>query len=56
MKPIDYIIIILAVGFLLIFIGNYIYRKKKNLPTGECACCANKGNNLVKKFRKKYKR
>ena len=54
MEPIEIIVIaitILIVGFV---IGNYIYRKIKHLPTGECAYCKKKGNNLVKQYRKVY--
>lgn len=53
---IDIIVIILAVVFVGVVIGVYIYRKAKHMPTGECACCKNKGNNLTKMYHKKYKK
>ena len=57
MGPIEIIIIVLLIAFFAFLIGRYIYRKKNNLPTGECSCCSHskKGNELVKKYRKKYK-
>ncbi len=44
---------ILIVGGVL---GNYIYRKIKHLPIGECSCCKKtKGvANWVKEYRKDY--
>lgn len=55
---IEIIVLILVAAFLLFLIGRYIYRKRHNLPTGECACCASskKGNSLVKNYKKKYKK
>ena len=54
---IEILVLVLIVGFISFLIGRYFYRKTHGLPTGECACCANtkKGNNLVKKYNKKYK-
>ena len=53
---IEILVIVLIVAFLSFLIGKYIYRKKKGMPTGECACCASskKGNNLVKQYNKTY--
>jgi len=53
---IEILVIVVVLGFLLFLLGRYIYRKRKGLPTGECACCASskKGNNLVKQYNKKY--
>ena len=48
----DIIVIVAVVIFLIAVIGNYIYRKVKHLPTGDCAYC--KGHNLVKEYRKMF--
>ena len=35
--------ILIIIGAIAIVLGNilvYIYKKKKHLPTGECACCS----------------
>ena len=49
---IEIIVVVLVVAFLLFLLGRHFYRKHKGLPTGECACCANKGKNLVKQYHK----
>lgn len=56
MTPIEIIVIIACVLIVGGVLGNYIYRKIKHLPTGECACCQNKKgvNKLVKNYRDKY--
>ena len=56
MNPIEIVVIIAIVLFFGYMIGNHIYRKKKNLPTGECQFCGStkKGNKLVKGYHKKY--
>lgn len=54
MQPIEIIVIISALAIVLGVIGNYIYRKKHHLPTGECACCKKGKSNFVKAYRKKY--
>lgn len=51
---IEILVVIFIVAFLSFLIGRHFYRKKKGLPTGECACCASKKNSLVKKYNKKY--
>lgn len=56
MDYIEIITILISSSIVIIVIGNYIYKKIKHLPTGECACCAKKGNNLVKKYYRKYKK
>lgn len=53
---IDIIVIISAIIFVGVIIGIFVYRKIKHIPTGECACCKNKGSNLMKMYRKKYKK
>lgn len=39
--------------FFIILISRYIYKKKHNLPTGECACCQHRN---VKRLYKRYKK
>ena len=55
---IEIVVVVLVIAFLLFLIGRHIYRKKNNLPTGECACCQNSktGNSLLKAYNKKYKK
>jgi len=54
MHPIEIITIICCVLIVGGVIANYIYRKIKKLPTGECSYCSSSKNSLVKEFRKKY--
>ena len=54
MHPLERITIIACILIVGGVFGNYIYRKLKKLPTGECTYCSHKNNNLVKEFRKKY--
>ena len=56
MQPIEIIVIVITAIIVASIIGNYIYRKIRHLPTGECAYCSKKGNNLLKRYRKKYPR
>lgn len=42
MGPIEIIVIIVLVTVVSLIIGKYIYKRKKNLPVGECSCCSNK--------------
>ena len=51
---IEILVVVLTLSFLLFLLGRYIYKKKKGLPIGECACCGNKGKNLVKQYHKCY--
>ena len=57
MEPIEIVVIIACVLIVGGVIGNYIYRRIKKLPTGECSYCSNtkKGSKLLKEYRKKYK-
>ena len=56
MEPIEIIVIIACVLIVGGVIGNYIYKKAKKIPTGECACCKKTrfGSALVKAYHKKY--
>ena len=52
---------VLVISAILIFftllVANFLYKKVKHVPTGECACCANaKKNRLVKQYNKTYKK
>ena len=51
---IEILVVVLTLSFLLFLLGRYIYKKKKGLPTGECACCAKKGKNLLNQYHKCY--
>ena len=48
----EIIVIIAVLAFFGALIGNYVYRKKHHLPTGDCAAC--KPASLVKQYRKAY--
>ena len=50
----EILIIIAIISFLVFIFGREIYRKKKNLPTGECKGCHIKSRNLVDEYHKKY--
>ncbi|MDR0831386.1 MAG: hypothetical protein LBM99_00640 [Bacillales bacterium] len=50
---------IIIVGLVVIFVGfivgRAIYKRIKKQPSGECACCAGKGDKLVERYRKSNK-
>ncbi len=54
----EIIVIIICVFIVGGVIGNYLYRKFKHLPTGECACCQKdskkKQSKLLEEYHKKY--
>ncbi len=54
MSTLGVIVIVAVVVFLGSLLGRYLYCKKKNLPTGECACCQSKGKKIIKKYHKKF--
>jgi hypothetical protein len=56
MEPIEIIVIIACVLIVGGVLGNYIYRKVKKLPTGECASCrkTKSGISLVDEYHKAY--
>lgn len=37
-------------------LANYIYKRIKHLPIGECACCEKKGKGIVEQYYRKYKK
>ena len=58
MGPIEIIVIIFCVLVVGGVIANYIYKKAKKIPTGDCSCCktVSSGSQLVKAYHKKYKK
>lgn len=54
MSVLGIVVIIIASLILLFVIGSYIYKRIKNLPTGECAYCSFKGKTLLKRYHKAY--
>ena len=54
MQLIEILVIIFAVTVVSLVLGNYIYKKVKHIPTGECANCSNKNkaNKMFKDIRK----
>ena len=48
----EIIVIFAVLAFFSTLIIGHFYKKKHNIPTGECDCC--KGNKLVKQYRKHY--
>lgn len=55
MGPLEIIVIICAVSIVLGVVINYIYKRIKNIPTGDCCECKKRGKNLVKQYHKMYK-
>ena len=57
MKIIDLIVILSILVIISLIIGRYIYKRKNNLPTGECACCSSKRNvkNMFNQINKELK-
>lgn len=53
MEWIEIIVILFACVVVFSVIGNYVYRRIKHLPTGECACCHKSGTKLVKQNKKR---
>jgi hypothetical protein len=52
----EILVIIAVMIFFSALIANFIYKKVKGEPTGECACCAlAKKKKLVKQYHKAYK-
>ena len=56
MEPIEIIVMIACILIVGGVIGNYIYKKVKKLPTGECASCrkTKSGISLVDEYYKTY--
>ena len=47
----EVVVIVGVVCFFLFLIGRYIYRKKKGLPTGDCAMCHKSSKKLLKELK-----
>ena len=45
---IEILVLFLVGAFIITLLGIYIYKKVNHLPTGECACCQNKGKNKLR--------
>ncbi len=58
MDIVEIIVIICCILIVGGVLGNYIYKKVKKLPTGECSYCHSsskkKQNKLLEDYRKKY--
>lgn len=52
----EVVLIIIIVAFVVFIFGREIYKKVKKLPTGECSFCHSSSRNLLKNYRKKYKK
>ena len=48
----EVVVISLTIIFLLTIIGNYIRKKIKGLPTGDCAYCHKSKKQLLKEYHK----
>lgn len=55
MQPIEIIVIVCAVGIVVSYIGVYMYKRIKHLPTGDCADCKKRMSKIVKEYHKKYR-
>ena len=52
MKWYEIMIIIISIIFVLFIVGQYIYKRIKHYPTGECAQCHTSIRTFVKKYKK----
>lgn len=48
------VVITLSVIFILGLLANYIRKRIKGLPTGDCACCHKSTKKLLKEYHKCY--
>ncbi len=55
MTVFELIVLIVSLSIVLGVIGNYIYKKIKQLPTGECSYCHKGVKEMLKEYRKIYK-
>ena len=56
MEPLDFIFLGLGLLIIGLVVGKYLYRRKKKLPTGECAMCTMKTEKTLKQIRKSLKK
>lgn len=47
-------VILFSLSLIGYLIGAYIYKRKHNLPTGDCAYCHKKKGQILKEYRKFY--
>lgn len=52
----DILVIILLIIVIGSIIGSYIYKKKHNIPTGECACCHTRMRKAIKEALKEVRK
>ena len=45
--------ILFSLGLISYLVGSYVYKRKHNLPTGDCACCQINAKKILKQYRKK---
>lgn len=43
---------LISLGLIGYLVGSYVYKRKHNLPTGDCACCHINTKRLLKQYRK----
>ena len=48
------VVIALVVIFFTWLISSYIYKKRKGIPTGECANCRKGASKMLKEYHKMY--
>ena len=46
------ICILFSLGLISFLVGSYFYKRKHNLPTGDCACCHTNVKKLLKEYHK----
>ena len=51
----EILVIIAVITFFMVLIGRYIYKKKNNLPTGDCAYCHKGSKEMIKEYHRYYK-
>ena len=48
------IVAIASITFIGALIGIYVYKRKHNIPTGDCAYCHTNKNKILEEYHKKY--
>lgn len=56
MQPIEVIVIVATLTFVLGYIGVYLYKRYHNIPTGDCSVCKKRMSKMVKKLQKDYRK
>lgn len=47
----EILLIIAIISFVVFIFGRQIYKKIKNKPSDDCACCSMKGKRMLKEIR-----